>query len=684
MASGLRKKAGGLLVVVGAGLLLVRAAPLIRAYSGKLSAQHPRAVLAAAALAGLLTLAGLALALAKRPRAAVAGLAAAGLAMVVLSANALPALAAAVILGVTTLLGDAVFRILAGEEAGPGDLHAVFAAGAVTAGTLVLVLGEASLLGPRAFGALAAGLLVLRRKRIAALGRLARDAARLPFGDAPRGLEACWLAIAFLFLLATWAGVQAPDVSWDGLAYHLPEARDIAESGRVRPLPDLRPQSLLWRGHDAFLGLGFLFGGERAESAVQFLQCGTGLFVFGAALTLARRLGAGGASALIVLALAAFATAMLQLRSAYVDWPAALAVTAAAAQLAARPASPGRLRAAGFLFGGAVAIKIFAIFAAPALLLMALRSRLRGTRLLAASLCALVPLGPWLAWSQGRAGSVAAPYAASPGELLERVSSGHYFTRSPATGEARRERGEKSILRRAAALARLPYDLVFHSSRFEANGDGYNGLLVLLLLLGLAGWDTRSNLLFLAASLPFLLPWSLLYLPSIRFLFPVYPLYAVFAAEGLRRLTGGFEGAAGRAAGLAVLAVAAAFPVHFGSSGLEWRAALGRATREEVLAARLPSLAFADRLGPGDRVVFVGENDRFHCPAGIVWRAEFSPVSAWGRDPEAWRRGLDALGVTAVVWRSDRTPFPVLDRLAGRLSPAAEHGPARLFEVANP
>ncbi len=277
-----------------------------------------------------------------------------------------------------------------------------------------------------------------------------------------------------------------------------------------------------------------------------------------------------------------------------------------------------------------------------------------------------------------------APYAASPGELLERVSKGHYFTRSPATGEARRSLEKECSLCRAAAFARLPYDLVFHSSRYEANGDGYNGLLALLLLLGLAGWDARRNLLFLAAALPFLVPWSLLYLPSIRFLFPVYPLYAVFTAEGLRRLTGRFAGAWGRAAGLAVLAAAAAFPVHFGSSAMPWKTAFGLATREELLSARLPSLAFADRLGPEDRVVFVGENDRFHCPANRVWRAEFSPVAGWRDDPDAWRRGLDALGVTAVVWRSDRARFDALERLGDRLSLVAENGTASLYRVLRP
>ena len=692
--------------MLSAGLLLIRAAPLVRAYADKLVSRHPREAVAGALIAGVLAFTVLAFALWKRPRVAVAGLAAVSLAMLLLSGNSLAALGAAAIVGLTMVLGDAIFRLLAGEEAGEGDLHAVFATGGVAAGMLVLVLGEAGLFGATPLGILAAVLLAVRRRRPAALVGLIRGAARLPFGDAPRPLEAGWLALAALFLLATWAGALSPDLSWDGLAYHLPEARDIAVSGRVRPLPDLHPQSLLWRGHDAWLALGFLAGGPHAEVAqriVQLLQFGTGLFVFGAALSLARRLGAGGASALIVLALAAFPTAMLQLRSAYVDWPAALAVAAAAAQIAALrsaaqiaalrsaaqitplrsaaqiaagPALPGRLRLAAFLFGGAVAIKIFALFAAPALLILAWRARPRAAALLAACVCATIPLAPWLAWSHVRAGSIAAPYAASAGELAQRVFGGHYFRRSPATGEERKDEA-----RRAAALWRLPHDLVFRSSRYEANGDGYNGLLVLLLLLGLAGWDARRVLLFLAAALPFLVPWSLLYLPSIRFLFPVVPLYAVFTAEGLRRLTGRFRGAAGRAAGLAVLAVSAAFPVHVGSSGLEWKAALGRATRDEVRAERLPSLVFSGLLGPADRVVLVGENDRFHIPAATVWRAEFAPVASWGRDADAWRRGLDELSITAVVWRSDRIPFPVPGLMGELLEPVAANGPARLFRV---
>ena len=477
-----------------------------------------------------------------------------------------------------------------------------------------------------------------------------RAGCRLPAGDAPAWIEAAWLAFAALVLLAAWVGALSPDFSWDGLAYHLPEARDIARLGRVAVRPDLVPHSLLWRNHDAYLSLGFFYGGERV---MRLLQFAVGVAVFGAALALARRLRQGGSAALVVLALAAFPLAMLQLRATYVDWPAAFLVTAAAAELASGRAEGGRLRLSGFLFGGAVATKVFALGALPALLILLARARPRpaGERVAGAFACALAALGPWLAWSSLRAGSIAAPYAASPAELVERVASGHYFRTSPASGAAAPARPAGARLR---AFAALPYDLVFHSSRFEGNGDGYNGILVLVLLAGLAAWDARRIVLFCIAAVPWLVPWSLLSLPSIRYLFPVFPLYVVFCAEGLRRLTGRFAGAWGAAAGVALLGAAAAFPVQFGSSGLEWRVAAGGISREESLAARLPGYRLWQNVTARDRVLFVGENDRFHCPARRCSELRIPPGAAWGRDPAAWRSGLDQLHVTHVLYRSDR------------------------------
>jgi hypothetical protein len=223
---------------------------------------------------------------------------------------------------------------------------------------------------------------------------------------------------------------------------------------------------------------------------------------------------------------------------------------------------------------------------------------------------------------------------------------------------------------------------VFHSSRFEANGDGYDGVLALAMVVGLAGFRPRRLLAFAVVSLPVLWVWAQLAIPSVRFLFPLYPLYAVFVGEGLRRLTSGFAGGWGTAAGWSLLAAAAAFPVQFGSSGLEWLVAAGRVSRERFLEERLPSYRLSAALAPGDRVVLLGENDRFHCPASLAWRDDFRPVSDWGRDPAAWRRGLDVLGITAILFREDRrSAAPLLAELRGRIEVVGRHGPAVLYRV---
>jgi hypothetical protein len=671
-----RRGAGAWIVVAGSVALIVRARPLIGAYLDKLASRHAPLTLVVAAVAAAAAFGILWAGLVRRPAAMAGAGAVVALLMVLLSGNLAAFAIAALLLGLTLLLGDAVSRLLRGVETEAGELTAAFAAGVVAASLLVLLLSEAGLLGRFSLGAAGAILVAVRRRRVRPLLALLKRSCRLPRGDAPAGLEAAWLAFAVLVLLAVWAAALGPDLLWDSLAYHLAEARDVVSSAAVLPLPDLAPHSLLWRSHETYLALGFFFGGERV---VQLLQLAVGLGVFGAALALARRLGAGGAAPLIVLALAAFPTAMLQLRGAYVDWPAALLVTAAAWQVVSPRARAGSLRLAGFLFGGAVAVKVFAVCAVPALLILAWRARPGAWRLLAASLCALIPLLPWAGWSQRRVGSFVAPYADSPAQLLRRIAEGHYFTTSPASGA---QRPPGTTVASLHSFARLPYDLVYHSSRYEANGDGYNGILVLLLLTGLLGWDARRIGLFLLATLPFLIPWSMLYLPSIRYLFPVFPLYAVFTAEGMRRLTRGFAGLPGRAAGLAVLCAAAAFPVQLGSGGEEWKVAFGRLSRVEGLAARLPAWPLWSQVGPQDRVLFLGENDRFHCPAALAWRDEFLPVASWGRDRDAWSRGLDGLGITHVLWREDRRPDSfVLAMLADRLEPVARSGPAVLFRV---
>ena len=478
-----------------------------------------------------------------------------------------------------------------------------------------------------------------------------RAAARVSRGGEAKGVEAAWLAYSALVLLAVWCAVQSPDVSWDGLAYHLPEARDLARTGAVRPLADLAPHSLLWRNYDAFLSLGFFAGGE---AVVRFLQFAVGLGVFAAACALARRVGAGKSGTLVVLALAAFPTAVLQLHATYVDWPTALFTTACAAELMRARSEPGRIRSAGFLLGAAVAAKIFAVTALPALAILAARARPRLGAALAASALALTALLPWAAWSERRVGSWTEPFAPSVRAAASRVSAGHYFRTSPASGEARRA---PDPTRAVTAFLRLPYDLVFHSSRFEANGDGYNGLVVLLLAVGILGWRAGGS-----ASSP---PPRSRCSPSVAALPSLDPV-PVSDVSPLRRVRGGGTEAAdarlrrrrgdrgGRGDPDRRRRCYRCSSARAVSSGA-WRSDACRARRASRPGCR--RIRSGPRSRGSDRVVMLGENDRFHRPAGVGVASRVPAGSALGRR-SGGVAGLRELSITKLVWREDRVPAP--------------------------
>ena len=657
-----------LFLVAFAALILIRAGPLARVYVVKLLSLHSlRAVAGAVVAAGAAYLA-LVRGIARHPKGTAAAGAAVALLLVGLSGNAVAVAAAAGILAGTFLVGDAVTRLLRGREAGEGDLSSVFAAGVVTLGLAPLALGEVGLWRPAPLLLGFSLLLALRWRRLPSLARLASDGLRLPRGDAAPALEAAWLAVVALFLAAAWVGTLSPDFSWDALTYHLPEARDLARSGSVEPILGLAPQSLLWHNEENFLSLGFLFGGERVA---RFLHFFVGLGAFGAALALARRIGAGGSRPLVLLALAAFPTAILQLRATYVDWTAAFLVTAAAAEIAASREDRRRLLLAGFLFGGAIVTKLFAILAGPALLILFLRrGGLRASRLALAAAGVLLALLPWLAWSQSRAGFFLTPFWSAAS--VPSAVSGQFLSSRVHNVEAR----DTSLL----GFLRLSYDLTFHSHIFEKNGDGYDGMLPLLLVPGVFGSGLARLGLFLAGSLPVLVPWFRVVDPSVRYLIPLYPLYALAAAHGVSRGTARFAGRAGLAAGIALAATALSFPVELGSTGVEWKVAAGRLSREQALNERLPSYRFWKNVRPEDRVIFLGEYDRFHCTALWVWRANYHPIRLWRFDPARWRRGLR---VMRIDWLVVTLPLPVnfLDSLGDAIVLVDRNGPSLLYRV---
>jgi hypothetical protein len=110
--------------------------------------------------------------------------------------------------------------------------------------------------------------------------------------------------------------------------------------------------------------------------------------------------------------------------------------------------------------------------------------------------------------------------------------------------------------------------------------------------------------------------------------------------------------------------------------------AFGLISRDDALAARIPSWPFWRRIGRTDRAVLLGESDRFHCPAALAYRVDYPPIAAWGRDPGSWGRGLADLGIDWVVYRRDWAPEDrLIADLDDRLELVAESGPALLYRV---
>jgi hypothetical protein len=63
-------------------------------------------------------------------------------------------------------------------------------------------------------------------------------------------------------------------------------------------------------------------------------------------------------------------------------------------------------------------------------------------------------------------------------------------------------------------------------------------------------------------------------------------------------------------------------------------------------------------------------------------RRVICPVASWGADPENWRRDLEQLGITHVLWRSDRLPDLLeLGMPMDRLVWVASNGPAVLYRL---
>ena len=234
----------------------------------------------------------------------------------------------------------------------------------------------------------------------------------------------------------------------------------------------------------------------------------------------------------------------------------------------------------------------------------------------------------------------------------------------------------------AAGFFRFPYDRTFRSVRLVTDGGGFVGFLPLLLLVGVAGWGLPGFALFCAAALAALLPWHFLsnaqvIAPSIRFLVPLYPLYAVFAALGIRRLTGDFQGGLGTAAAVSLATLSIALPAQLLSAPFDAQIALGRVSREEALSAYLPAYPLLRHLQPEDRVLFLGGRDRYHCPAKRILTDR--AVLRVTRDPNSVRDLLRRLRITHIVNFDQRRDWAEFNSVAACIERIDQHAPAALY-----
>ncbi|HEY6928445.1 MAG TPA: hypothetical protein VJA66_02105, partial [Thermoanaerobaculia bacterium] len=668
-----RQSASSAAVVIVAAAIFARGLPNLAEYTSRLRETHSSSAIAGGAGALAAALGVLFLGIWKWPKATAVVLGIGTALLIVISRYALAAAVAAGVITLTLLAGDGICRRLRGRDAKEGEISTSIAAGVVTLGIFLMLFGEAGLARPFPLTVAAVFFVLTCVRQVPPLARRVRAQAAEMAGLKFSAIEALWLSVVVAGIGASFLGALRPDVFFDSVAYHFPEIRDFATRGRVAPLPNIFETSL-WHSYETFLGGAFLAGGERAVRLLHFF---VGLAAFASAATLARRLRPRFPVSLVLLALAAVPVICAQLKETLADLPAALLLTAAAAELIPREGEHRRGRLAGFLFGGAITTKIFALWGGVALLiLLPRRPRAQGRTLLAFALFAAIPLLPWLAWSQARFGFFLSPYS-------DPVVQGSTPHMGPA-GAAPRP-WTRTAPSGAVEFFRLPYDRTFESVWFGREGSGVLGLIPLLLLLGLIGWNRRTILLFLAAAFAAVVPWYVLSAaklisPSIRFLIPLYPLYAVFGALGLSHATGNFRGRIGAAAGIGVSLLAIGFPAQFFGAALDGKMALGRVSTERGLTAYLPAYPLWKDVRNGDRVLLLGEWDRFHCPAEFVIRDIDLPAA--GDDARAWEAELRRLHVTKIVYRADtRHLQPVLDALGDCIELVARSGPARLYRV---
>jgi len=394
--------------------------------------------------------------------------------------------------------------------------------------------------------------------------------------------------VTFAFVVVTscfFVVALYPPLAFDETLYHLPIVRDLASSGSLRFLPDVR-FPVFPRLHELLCAPAFLFGGDVATHVVALVEV-----VLTCALLVAWRDRRSG-----LLAAALFAGSPLIVSLAtitYVD--AALALFVAAGFYCLDRDDDLSLALSGLFLGTACSVKYLGgTFAIAALIIVIAQRR----RVLLFTACCLATALPTTLWLVATTHNPVFPFAS------------RIFGVTPWT---------LSLPHESPVLWRLAWDVTFARQRVGMQPPVSPFLTIAVLVVAFAAWrDVRARTVALIVA-GYLAVFTFLPQDS-RYLVALFPLISIVAScsAGFQPAPPVLQGAGwkpalhageilGRKTLLAALAVSPAIAYCAYLLAIRGLPPMSAADRERMLTARVPAYAALMRAGDATTYVCGGE-----------------------------------------------------------------------------
>ncbi|HTH15868.1 MAG TPA: hypothetical protein VL974_04385 [Magnetospirillum sp.] len=468
--------------------------------------------------------------------------------------------------------------------------------------------------------------------RLRSLNALATLAAAIAWCRANPWAAGLWAAVG-LSLTSLLIQGMAPPNDYDSLMYHIALPRRDVEQGFIGPDWELSVFSFFPALAEHMYRVALVLSGERAA------QCITGLFGVALAVgtsALARRLGLGAtAAALAALMTVSVRATVWELATCEVE--AVLACYVVALLLIylhwREQGGFAPMIVFGLLAGASVATKYHGLVVvmglAPVLLWEAFRRPRALAELAAGAMVALAVLAPHLVRDYVFTGNPVFP-------LLNHMlfPDGPAFYRDMGQYMGR----ERSLLN----LLRVYWDAsVLPTYYFDGAMLGAPYLLAFAPMAVFA--RPRPTLPLLGLIAIYTVVWYLTMSQQVRFLLPITPLFAIFAAAGAAWLWGNARGAARVATAIGSLGLALPQAAFVGIySALRLPAALGVVDRTTYLTGTptmydnfyLSCRWVEERLRPGERVLSMIMPHSYYCP-----QAQVVVPPALPGEEDHWLRG---------------------------------------------